>query len=255
MNIYVSTSNKGIHIIQAFQYLFNKYWDVTQSVTILGWDNKPDFDLAPNFQFISLGVDTGPKIGGALIDFFSGIEDEHFIYTVDSHLIIRSVDLRLLRYLARIIENSDCVGRITLTGGAEITEPYNYTVVSEKADFNLVEQSQIANYRMSAVWSIYAKGYFLKYLEPDMDLWKWETEGSERAKMDGWQLLATTGRYPITTCRIYKRGQLHSGSFKSWDKFGEEMAREDQVAVRRIVRGPMWQVAGQSVMLKARMCS
>lgn len=244
MNIFISTSNKGLHIIEAFQYLFDKYWDVTQSVTILGWDNKPDFELSPNFQFVSLGEDKGPKIGGALIDFFSSIEDEHLVYTVDSHLPIHPVLTRLFEYLVYLIEHSDRIGRIALTGDMEVNQPHS---LIRLADSSLAEHSQTSNYRISAVWSLWSKGYFLKYLKPDMDLWEWETAGSERAKGDGVQILSNTGRYPLTVCRIYKRGLPHAGSFRSWDKYGAVMLEEDQAIVRPIMRGPTWCVAREGV--------
>jgi len=243
LNIFVQTCDKGIHIIEAFQYLFNRYWGQQQPVIILGCA-APDFGLAPNFRFVSLGKDTGPKIGGQLIDFFSGIEDEHFVYTVDSHLPIRPVLTRLWEYLVFLIENSDRVGRIALTGDMEVNQFYS---LIPQAAGNLAEHSQTSNYRMSAVWSLWAKGYFLKYMQPDWDLWQWETEGSEQAKGDGVQILSNIGKYPITCCRIYKHSLPHVGSFRSWDKYGAEMAEEDQVFVRRIMRGPTWRVAGESV--------
>ncbi len=245
MNIYVQTHDKGIHLIEAFQLLCNKYWP-SQPVTVLGYAS-PDFELAPNFSFVSLGEDTGPKIGGDLIDFFSGIEDEHFIYTVFSQLIIRPVDLRLFRFLADIIENSDRVGRINLVGEMEKDQPYSIIPLQEYDDFALVEHSQASNSRISAVWSMWGKGYFLKYLEPDWDLWQWETVGSKMAKRDGVQILSTFGRYLITPCRVYKRSKLHAGSWRGWDKYEAEMSPEDQEIVRRLVRGAAWQMAGESV--------
>ena len=50
MRIYVSTSNKYIHLIKPFQYLFNKFWSDSQPVTILGYE-EPTFDLYNNFDF------------------------------------------------------------------------------------------------------------------------------------------------------------------------------------------------------------
>ncbi len=242
MNIYVQTHDKGMHLIEAYQLLFNKYWP-DQPVTILGYA-KPDFELAPNFSFVSLGEDKGPKIGGDLIDFFSGIEDEHFVYTVYSQLIIRPVLTRLFEYMAYLIESNDRVGRIALTGDMEVNQPYSLIPLSNSS---LAEHSQISNYRMSAIWGLWSKGYFLKCLKPDMDLWEWETAGSQRAKMDGVQILSNTGKYPITCCRIYKRGQPHASSFRSWDKYGAEMTQEDQAMVRPLMRGTMWAEAGEGV--------
>jgi len=239
MRIYVQAHDKGIHLIEAYQLLFNKYWAVTQPVTILGYA-KPDFELAPNFSFVSLGEDKGPKIGGDLIDFFSGIEDEHLIYTVYSQLIIRPVLTQLLEYMACLIERSDRVGRIALTGDMEVNQPYSLMRLAESS---LAEHSQTSNAKLSAIWSMWSKGYFLKHMEPDWDLWQWETEGSERAKMDGVQILSNTGKYPITCCRVYKRGLPHAGSFRGWDKHRQAMTQEDQAVVRPIMRGTAWQEA------------
>jgi hypothetical protein len=49
MKIYISTSNKYIHLIQPFQYLFNKFWSDKQRVTILGYE-EPNFQLYKNFD-------------------------------------------------------------------------------------------------------------------------------------------------------------------------------------------------------------
>jgi len=247
MKVYVSTSNKGLHIVEAFQHLFNKYWATDQEVVILGWDQPPDFELAPNFQFISLGKDTGPKIGGALIDYFSGVDEESFIYTVDSQLVIRPVALELFDYLVHVFENSDRIGRISLVGNHEKGRPHQSLVLQKSPGFALVEHHQDAAYKMSAVWSIWSKGYFLKYMQPDWDLWQWETEGSERAKHDGIQILSTFDKYVITPCRIYKRGRLHAESFRSWDKHGLEMLEEDQEFVRPLLHGPTWTAAGEAI--------
>lgn len=242
MNVYVQTHDKGIHLIEAFQLLLNKYWP-GQTVTVLGYA-EPGFELAPNFSFVSLGEDTGPKIGGDLIDFFAGIDDEHFVYTVYSQVIIRPVLTRLFEHLVYAIEHSNRVGRIALTGDMELNQPHS---LMSLADGNLAEHSQSSNYRMSAIWSIWSKGYFLKYLEPGMDLWEWETEGSARAKMDGVEILSATGRYPITCCRVYKRGMRHTGWVQGWDKYGAEVSPEDRAVLCSIMRGPRWRPAEEYV--------
>ena len=74
VNIYISTSNKYIHLIKPFQYLFNKFWSDKQKVTVMGYE-EPKFKLEDNFDFISLGK----QITGTLKDlvystkFFVGI--------------------------------------------------------------------------------------------------------------------------------------------------------------------------------------
>ncbi len=237
MNVYVQTHDNGIYLIEAYQELFNKYWP-DQPVVVLGY-KEPEFELVPNFLFVSLGEDKGPKIGGQLIDYFSGVAGEQFIYTVYSQFIIKPVNIQLLHWLL-----SECFcDRIALTGDIEVNQPYSAIEQYAWNDYTLVEHSQISNARLSAIWSVWKKDYFLKYLEPDMDLWEWETAGSQRAKMDGAEIFSTFGQYVVTPCRVTKRGRLHHGSFKSWDKYGAEMTQEDQEIVQRVVRGPVWKEA------------
>ena len=234
MNIFVQTCDRGIHIIEAFQYFFNRYWAEEQPVTILGYA-EPDFELAPNFSFVSLGKDAGPKIGRQLIHFFSNIEDEHFVYTVDSQVIIRPVDMVQLRRLTVLIENTQNVGRVALTGDMEVNQPHHLIPVLDGRS-GVALHSPISDYRISAVWSVWRKDYFLRYLKPGMDLWEWEIEGSRQARVDGVDILSTMGSYPITVCRIYKHGKPHAGSFRSWDKRKALMAEEDQAFVHDIMR-------------------
>jgi len=241
MNIYVQTCDKGIHIIEAFQYLFNRYWSEEQPVTVLGYA-EPEFELAPNFSFVSLGKDTGPQIGGQLIDFFSGIEDEHFVYTVDSQVIIRPVQIRRFKELARFIEGSAKVGRVALTGDMEVNQPQQLWRIF---NIGISLHSPVADYRMSAIWSIWRKDYFLRYLKPDMNLWEWEIAGSNSAKLDGIDIWSPTESYPITACRIYKHGRPHIGSFWSWDRYRAPMSKDDRVFVSRIMHWANYRELGE----------
>ena len=99
MKIYISTSNKYIHLIKPFQYLFNKFWSDSQPVTILGYE-EPTFDLYNNFDFISLGEQTTVQDWCSdLKSFFETIDDKYFIHAVEDQFIIRPVRLDVLSVL------------------------------------------------------------------------------------------------------------------------------------------------------------
>lgn len=242
MNIYISTSDHGIHIIEAFQLLFNKYWSMTQPVTILGYA-APQFELAPNFSFVSLGKDTGPKIGGDLLDFFSGIEDKHLVWSVDDQVMIRQLDMAIWNTLIANLDND--VSRISLVGNMAKHPPEHFTTTQEFDGFNIIEQSQDDPFRLSAIWSIWRRDYLLKYLGPSMDLWEWETQDS--AVNDGHRHLGTSGRYAITPAHVYARGRLWRDSFRSWDLHRLEMYAPDREAVLRVVNRAAWILAGEGV--------
>ena len=44
LNIYVSISDKYLHLIRPFMYLFNKYWGMGYTVNFLGY-KYPNFDM------------------------------------------------------------------------------------------------------------------------------------------------------------------------------------------------------------------
>ena len=242
MNIYVSTCDNAIYIIEAFQHFFNKYWGEYQHVTILGY-KPPEFELARNFSFVSLGKDKGPRVCGELYDFFSGLEDRHLIWTVGDFPLVKPLDAEIYHQLVSLIRDSKHIGRAPLVWNFGEGAPPS--VLHEYDDYRLVEQAQDDKYRLSAVWSIWRRKYLLKYLKPGMDLWEWETR--EHAKNDGWRIIGTEDRYALSTAHLLARGRLHPDSFHSTDKLKVEMSDDEREIVLRIVQRATWRVAGEAI--------
>ena len=191
INIYILTSDKGISTIEGFQYCFNKYWSDSQKVTILGYES-PTFKLSDNFEFISLGVDRGADyIGGDLIKFFNSIDDKYFIFSVDDFFLIRDVNIQVLDIIEKQKKN---IHRFSLTDQVS-NKPHNIT--SKHDDFNIIEMGQYAEYRKSAVWSMWSKDYFLKYFKDNMNLWQWELDTS--CQGDNHMVIGTTGKHVVQT--------------------------------------------------------
>jgi len=241
MNIVISTLDRDIYIIEAFQHFFNEYWG-EQPVTILGY-KPPEFELAPNFTFVSLGKDEGPRICGELYDFFSGLDDRHLIWSVGDQVPVRPVNQEIYSTLLGLIRDSKRIGRASLVENIGLGTPPS--VLRECDGYSLIEQAQDDQYRLSAVWSIWRREYLLKYLKHGMDLWEWETR--DHAKNDGWRTLGTAGKHAISSAHILARGNLHPDSFRSWDKLGAEMSDEERALVLRIVQRASWTTAGEGV--------
>ena len=223
INIYILTSDKSIPTIEGFQYCFNKYWSHGQKVTILGY-KKPEFKLSDNFEFISLGVDRGADyVGGDLIKFFNSVEDEHFIFSVDDFFLIRDVNIELLNFIKKRIEN---MHRFSLTDQVS-NKPHD--IIYEDDDFNIIEMNQYAEYRKSAVWSIWSKDYFLKYFKDNMNLWQWELDTS--CMNDGHRVVGTTGKHVVQSCHLYKQGNLKSDWYKDSESI-DVMFDDDKLIIK-----------------------
>ena len=54
MTIYIISSNKSIHSIEALQYSINKYWTPNPNVVVLSYDQPTNFQLADNVILICL---------------------------------------------------------------------------------------------------------------------------------------------------------------------------------------------------------
>tara|TARA_R100001126_G_scaffold95104_1_gene66532 strand:+ start:3259 stop:3969 length:711 start_codon:yes stop_codon:yes gene_type:complete len=231
MTIYILTSDRTNWLIKGMQYCINKYWpDHTfpLSVKILGYKNL-DFELDEGFEFISLGEDKGPNhVNLDLINFFNSIDDSNFIFTCDDFFPIRKINLHIFSALCKYMETDD-ISRIALDGHVN-SKPY--TIYKDYDSFKVVELSQIADYRKSAVWSIWSRDYFIKYLHGTSNLWEWELD--TRCKHDGHNILGTIGEHAIQACHLIKRGKLKSDWFKDSES-DDVMYIEDRLAIKQLI--------------------
>ena len=221
MKIYISTSNKYIHLMKAFQYLFNKFWSDAQRVTILGYE-EPKFKLYKNFDFISLGEQTGIQDWCSdLRNFLDTIDDEYFIHAVEDQFIIRPVNQEMVLHLYDLMR--DDVGRIALETAAR-TKPHK--VLYTEGETQVIELDQEANYRLSVVHSIWNRKYMMSYLEDNMNPWEFELQASEKAKNDGYKILGTEKNHPIYCCHTVRRGDFNNLDFTIYD--GYDISIDDE---------------------------
>ena len=233
MNVYILTFDKNIHIIEGLQYCINKYWKPNPNVILLGY-KKPEFDLKDNFKFVSLGKDRGSNyVGGDLISFFTDVEDEHFIFSVDDFFPIRNIDIKLLNYLTNKMISDNSISRIALTGQIDNGKfDKIYSLIDKFENYNIIELSQNSNYRKSSVWSMWSKDYFLEYLQPEMSLWKWERD--EKCKDSKYRVLGTSDNYVLKACHLYKHGKLKTDWFKDSEN-SDTMLAEDHSVISDII--------------------
>ena len=65
----------------------------------------------------------------------------------------------------------------------------------------------------------------LKYLEPNMNPWEFELQGSEKAKNDGYKILGTKYNHPIYCSHTVRRGDFNNLDFTIYD--GYDMSIDD----------------------------
>lgn len=197
MRIFLSTSDNYLPLLKKHSYFFNKYWSSEQRVDVLCY-KKPDFDLPPNYNIISLGERSIGCWTDPLREFMSTIEDEYFVFLLEDLFIIQKVDLDTLGKLCREVRFQASKAVLERQYHWK-TEPYHLN-----SDFMVIDQK--ADYRLTLKPSVWRRDYFIKYLKPGYSIWDFETRNLE-SKGDGAVILQTRGADVLRTADVLKRGR------------------------------------------------
>ena len=209
--LYIPTCDSNSFVLKYFQYFFNKYWGSHINVKILGF-NKPNIKFDKNIEFISLGTE---QIGGAngwsnyLIDFFSQLEDEYFMFGIDDFMICRPVDEEV--FLSSLKLMSENIGRIDLQPLQWARHPSlfsDYKTIDGIQFFKMVQSNNGQDiYRNAGAFSIWNRKWFLKNIKRNWSPWVWEIEGSRMSENDGFEVIGSYNRHTI------KKSELLSNQF------------------------------------------
>ena len=169
MKIICTTSDKYLHLIPVFAYLFNKYWP-GQQCEVVGY-TKPN-NLPDNFTFHSMGKQGHVSEWSNDLRKYFEQQPKWFVWLMEDTFFKEPVK----EFCA---PENNTIGRIDLTGDIQHRE---FSVM----DGGLVLASQTSRYRLSTQPSIWNRDYLLQHLLPNMDPWTFETQDP---KNDGWDVV------------------------------------------------------------------
>lgn len=174
LKIIITTSDKYLHILPTFCFLFNKYWGKEQEVEIVGY-KTPEFELPSNFKFHSLGIqtDSNKDFSTDLRKYFLQQED-FFYWFMEDTFLKAPVDFERLEILKELTKER-LVGRINLSNEC-VKQKHELAFYSK--DQEIYQNSQDARYRLSTQPSIWNREFLLKYLTPGLSPWDFETQPS-----------------------------------------------------------------------------
>jgi len=223
MKLYILSFDRLINeTMEMVEFFFGKYWS-NVDVTVLGYkipDYKSDF-----VKFESLGKDVGVgAVCQQLHDFFSKVNDEHFMLGQPDQPLVEDVDTSLVDFLQNVMTLNDDVGRCSLTL-CNSTRPHN--VIDVVDGIKVIENIEGAEYKLSAVYSIWNKKYFLKYLEESKDLWDWEVNASAKSINDGWRIVGSVPS-PIDYTHLFKRNELRSDWYYSTEPGSSNVLSDEE---------------------------
>jgi hypothetical protein len=212
LKIYIPTCDDNIFVMKYFQYFFEKYWDNETEVKVLGF-NSPKFKLNNNFEFISLG---NFQIGGAkgwtnyLIPFFNQIDDDYFIFGIDDFMIARPLNNQVFQAAMKLLNGNLKIGRIDLQPlqFARNSNLFDYLCKIDQIEFMKMKEKGVDGeniYRNSGAFSIWNKEWFLKNMKPNWSPWDWETEGSQLAENDGYDVIGSLNNFAIKKSELLSK--------------------------------------------------
>tara|TARA_R110002126_G_scaffold106301_1_gene241191 strand:+ start:4088 stop:4882 length:795 start_codon:yes stop_codon:yes gene_type:complete len=208
--ILIATSDLFLPVLKPFSYLFNEFWSPRQPVTFLGY-KKPEFDLLPNFDFVSMGEQRGIKHWSDDIKtYLQSIECDYFIYTAEDMFLARPVNFNsfyeLLETAKKVIPDRLAVGNAVANQAHRPFETNEYC--------DVVLQEQRSNYRLSLTWSMWKKDYFIKYLHDGYSQWDYEVANMNSSQYDGAVIIGCGNNYPLGHCNaLQTRGNVEGFDF------------------------------------------
>ena len=214
--VYIWTSNKQMHCVPAWAYLFNKFWPFKQNVRVLGYDEL-NFELPSNFEYISLGEQRGPKFwSDDMKNYFMNCEHEAFYLVPEDALLVEHVDKEILTLAIKIalFNPDDKFLRFSLTADVQRR---SHDTLKVYDNFDLVELSQHEVYRHSLQQSIWSKEKFLEKMIPNQSPWDFELD-NDRSRNDGLKVYGTNRKYCIHSTNVYKKGKKLSNWYECGHK-------------------------------------
>lgn len=208
MKIFIGTSDTTSHLMSGFSYLFNKFWDKNQEVTVLYYNKIPK-NLPSNFKSISIGKDNSKKKwANQMFRFLKKIKDKYFIYGLDDYWMLSLVNFQIYMYLQKYLKNN--VAKICLSSDVSA---FRSKILEKVDDVAIHEACQSAKYRTSTQFSIWRKNYFMQFLRSNWSIWDFELQGSKLAKEDSETILGTDTMV-VNYCNLYRRGSILKSTIK-----------------------------------------
>jgi len=199
--VYVTTCNKYQNTaLRPFSYFFNLHWSELQHVVVIGFQ-APDFELPPNFKFLSAGEDKGQKSWSTgLILALRELQDELFVLLLDDYFLSRKADNSGVATLADYMQSHPNTLRMDLTadrlyaGGMFDLEPFGH--------YDIIETPPSTPYQMSVQAGIWRRSLMLELLRPDMSPWEVELQTTVPGRM---RILGTR-QSPVRYANVFKGG-------------------------------------------------
>lgn len=210
MQTIIMTSDKYIHALRPFMYLWQKYFrsDFPQENIICGF-TPPPFPLAESFKFYSIGQFSDYPIGkwsDALLKVLDNVADDVFMLMLEDYWPTRQANTVAIKVLYDYMRQFRYVLKMDLTGdrlyahGADL----DYGKV---AFLDLIKSMPGSAYHMSLMGGLWSRDLLKKVIVPGETPWDIEISGTVRlSRYDSDIVVLGTRQWPLRHTLAFRGG-------------------------------------------------
>jgi len=229
MRVYVLTSDKYVHCLPPFAYLFNKYWDDRQEVVIAGFEKQSPKPLPRNFRFLSLGQQDTHSWGSGALSLLDNITEEHFILLLEDYFLSAPIDLEQIDSLSRYIAVHEGVVKIDLSDDRLKVPHADWEAID---GYPMIVSAHDSPFQMSVQAAIWSKTFMRRFLNAKENAWMSEKNGTRRIikarNEDGFNGLILGSKRPPVKYINAIGGEGHMPDTWAWKYFPHWMTSELQ---------------------------
>jgi hypothetical protein len=207
MRVFVLTSDKYLHALRPFAWLFNRYWGADQAVLVAGYA-APDFALPANFEFVSLGDQADYPVGkwsDGLIKLLDSVEDEVFGLMLEDYWLSRPVNRQAVRMLHDYMVQFKYVLKADLM--TDRLYAYGASDYGTCGYLDLIRSDPASQYHMSLMTGLWRRDLLRRFLVPDESPWDVELKGTPRVAAAANEVLVLgTRQAPVRHILAHRRG-------------------------------------------------
>ena len=183
-----------------------------------------------------MGTDEGPEaICEQLYTYFSKRISDNFIIGVDDQPLVSRVNQPLIDAIESTFKLNKNIGRCSITlDNATRANSTIGTIDVEGQPVRIFENLEGTDYKLSIVYSMWNREYFLKHLQGYTTIWDWEINASKAAINDGWKVIGTEpGALDYT--HMFKHGGLRQDwNYSTEGLTPKYLSEEEQDFLKRV---------------------
>lgn len=168
----ILTSNKYLHCLPAFTYLFNKFWP-NQTAKVVRYEVRPP-KLPPNFTNYAIGRQDDYTWSSGLLKYLDDHQGELILLMLEDYFINGAVKVNDTKAAWEIMLKFPNIAKVDLTDDRLKVPHYQYT------DTAFIASMADAPFQTSLQAAIWRVDFLKRFLDPKETPWQFEKLGTKR---------------------------------------------------------------------------